>query len=295
MIEPQSAAYAAFETELHEVERTLAATADELGGPLGELVRGQVMRARPSVRAALVLAVAMTEQPASAGTEPSSSRRQARMNLAAALEMLYIALNIHRLLVDAVAGSAPTNTLPPAADPQATPSQADDDEQLDRAFVGSTILAGDYCFSRAAQLAAHTDHPTVVALFAQALQTISESRLRHQFGDAPAVESTAPRKAPQTTPQDDTVELLESGAQAAAVLAGLDAAQRSQALQLAHELAAQLVPGAVPAARPSPSQTLDLGLQTRRQILLRWLAAQAANGRGPLSSSDDTQSRGRYN
>lgn len=274
MTESHSAAYAAFEAELHEVDRTLAATADELGGPLGELVRGQVMRARPSVRAALVLAVAMTEQPANVATDPPSTPRRARMNLAAALEMLYVALNIHRLLVDAVDIAAQANT-----SPGVDTSQTDGDEQLDRAFVGSTILAGDYCFSRAAQLAAHTDHPTVVALFAQALQTISESRLRHQFANTrEAADGTIPQSEPR---QNDTVELLESGAQAAAVLAEMDAGQRSQALQLAHELAGHLVPGAVPAARPTPSQSLDLGLQTRRQILFRWLAAQAANGRGP--------------
>lgn len=271
MTEIESSAYTAFEAELHEVERTLAATADELGGPLGELVRGQVMRARPSVRGALVLAVAMTEQSPTGRGEAPPAQRQARMKLAAALEMLYIALNIHRLLVDAVADSAPVTGAAQDDAQAAEPGSGQEDEQLDRTFVGSTILAGDYCFSRAAQLAAHTDNPAVVALFAQALQTISESRLRQLFAGSQGMDAQAHAKQP-----GDTAALLESGARAAAALVDMDAAQREQAIQLAHEVASLLVPGAMPA--PS-THFPDAGLQTRRRLLLHWLAAQTGNSR----------------
>ena len=37
---------------------------------------------------------------------------------------------------------------------------------IDRSLLGSTVLAGDFCFSRAAGLAAKTGSPVIVDLFA---------------------------------------------------------------------------------------------------------------------------------
>ena len=82
--------------------------------------------------------------------------------------MLHIALNVHRLLVNAARTEEGSQKVGAKA-------------ELDRAFIGSTILAGDYCFSRAAQMAAQTDHPRVVATFSLALQAVSEGLLREQF------------------------------------------------------------------------------------------------------------------
>ena len=78
-----------------------------------------------------------------------------RVSLAAALQLLQIALNIHRLLLR----------------PEQTGS-------IDSFLLGGTILAGDYCFSRAAVLAAHTNHPQVVMVFAELLQEVSQANLR---------------------------------------------------------------------------------------------------------------------
>jgi geranylgeranyl pyrophosphate synthase len=130
----------------------LQATADELRSPLGDLVRMQVDAAQPLVRAAVVLAAAYRPP-------DSPDSRARRMALAAALEMLYVALSVHRLLL---AGGR-------------------DEADVDRSVIGSTILAGDYCFSRAAQLAAQTDSPPIVAIFADALKQISEMQLRDLF------------------------------------------------------------------------------------------------------------------
>ena len=66
------------------------------------------------------------------------------------LEMLFVAHSIHGLLLTAVR------------------------EGMDKSVMGSTILAGDYCFSHSAVLATGTESPQVVAIFAQALKTVSE-------------------------------------------------------------------------------------------------------------------------
>ena len=95
----------------------------------------------------------------------SVERRQQRLFLAAALEMLNVALDVHKLLVGASADLDVQNDLSPP----------------DRSFIGSTILAGDYCFSRSAQMAVMTENPKVVEIFADALQTLSEGNLRRQL------------------------------------------------------------------------------------------------------------------
>jgi hypothetical protein len=71
--------------------------------------------------------------------------------------LLAIALGVHKLLLNAA--------------------------DLDRSLVGGTVLAGDYCFSRAASLAARTGNPAVVAIFSEMLQQLSEGHLRVIFNE----------------------------------------------------------------------------------------------------------------
>ena len=240
---------AQFEAEIDEVQGTLLSATTDLTNPLGELVRGQIKRAQPPICGATVLAVSYL---AGNAAEKSDLRRK-RILLAAALEMLNIALNVHRLLVNAA-----------LAEPQ-----PNGDDALDRAFIGSTILAGDYCFSRAAQLAAQTDHPRVVATFSLALQTVSEELLREQFHSGNGSGS-----------YDETRQLLQSGALAAAQLVGLPEAEQQNAVALSRELAAQWPrfrhSNDMPNVQSSNNNSLHT-LPANWQILYLWLNRQHAN------------------
>ncbi|MCB0046892.1 MAG: hypothetical protein KDD92_15815 [Caldilineaceae bacterium] len=139
-----------FLEELNTVRRILTAGGDALEMPLRGLVQTQIERLQPEIHAAAVLATATA-------ADEDETLRQRRIYLAAALEMLYVALNIHKLLL--------RENLP----------------SPDKSLLGGTILAGDYCFSRAAHLAVQTDHPQVVEIFSQALKEASEGNLRHLF------------------------------------------------------------------------------------------------------------------
>jgi octaprenyl-diphosphate synthase len=231
---------AGLEAELRAVHAALTAAAGELDAPLGELVRAQLRRATPALRAALVLAV---------GFDPSgdATQRPRRVLLAAALEMLYIALHVHRLLV-------------------AASSQGSRGNELELSLIGSTILAGDYCFSRAASMAAQTNSPQIVTIFAQALQTVSEGQLRHLFDTA-------------AEPFDENSTLLASGVEAALELAGLLPAERSTYAHAARELAHRL--GQLPTGSSPLASLLGPLVPTRRarwQALGHWFSAQHANG-----------------
>jgi octaprenyl-diphosphate synthase len=230
----QSAQLTELEAELRAVHTLLAVAADGLGSPLGELVRAEIKQAAPPLRAALVLV---------AGYDPAGDdgARQRRVALAAALEMLTIALHIHRRLVDG------------------TGQQRANGDDLELSLIGSTILAGDYCFSRAAALAAQTDSPKVVSIFAQALQTVSEGQLRVLFyGDAP--------------PFDDNTVLLRAGANAAVELAGVTLETRPAQEAAAHLLAQQLAaPPGTGLAPSSAIAALSPARQARQQSLVQWL------------------------
>lgn len=136
-----------------EVARRLQDSLSGLYPPLSNLAQAHCRDVQPYLRAAIVL---------SAGdAQARDEQTQERLILvAAALEMLSVALSIHRLLL-----------LP------------NTDTSLDKALVGSTILTGDYCFSRAAVLAAQTESPVVVDIFSQALKQVSEENLRILFAD----------------------------------------------------------------------------------------------------------------
>lgn len=142
----------------------------------GELTGEQIL-------AGVVLASAAPER----DSAEALSRRAA---LAAALELLQIALRIHRLLL--------TKEQPGA---------------IDSFLLGGTILAGDYCFSRAAVLASLTHHPQVVRVFAELLKEVSQANLRRVI-DGECVDSEEHRA-------DEREALFHSGALAGVLLAGL--------------------------------------------------------------------------
>lgn len=164
------------ETELTSVIAQLEDVAQQLDEPLNQLVLSQVRRAAPHRRAAVVLAFGI-------GDDDDVLHVSRRVALAAALEMLYIAQRVHQLLLD------------------------QDTESMDKSLMGSIILAGDFCFSRAADLAVRTENPGIVAVFSTALKRLSEDNLREIFD-----------KNERDAYSD--MELLASGIEAALLLAG---------------------------------------------------------------------------
>ena len=175
--------------ELSAVEQDVVAALADLHAPFIQLVQRQWQRSFPLVRAAFVL---------SAGTIPAASPDlgSKRVYLAAAMETLRLALGVHTQLLLGESSTA-----------------------IDRSLLGSTVLAGDFCFSRAAGLAARTGSPVIVDLFAGALQRVSEGSLRRLFRSSdPAY--------------DVDRDLCLSGIAAANELVGLPPAVREQDQQL---------------------------------------------------------------
>ena len=171
----------ALQEELNLVAEKLEDAVADLPAGLAQFVRSEL--AENQVLAGVVLASA-------APVRDSAEDESRRVALAAALELLQIALNIHRLLLR----------------PEQTGS-------IDSFLLGGTILAGDYCFSRAAVLAAQTRHPQVVTVFAELLQQVSQANLRRVIAeDGVGADHTA---------FDEREALLHSGATAGALLAGL--------------------------------------------------------------------------
>ncbi|MBK8045978.1 MAG: polyprenyl synthetase family protein [Anaerolineales bacterium] len=162
--------------DLDAVAGTMDAALAELQSPFDNFVQRQYRQMSPLVRAAVVLAVG--------ATTGARKHRQRFIDLGAAIEMLYLAVHVH------------TQLLPGSAIHQ----------NSDRSLMGSAILAGDFCFSRASSLAVRTDSPAVVDLFAQALKHVSEGHLRQLFHAGAA-------------PYDENRELFISGAAAALSLA----------------------------------------------------------------------------
>lgn len=178
-----------FLEELAAVEQTVAAATETEHASLGEFIRHEATARTGSPLAGVILCAGLP-------AEDSPAARSARIHLAAAMVLLDVALALHKLLL-----------LQPA-----------DADTLDKSLVGGTVLAGDYCFSQAAVAAARTGVPRVVAIFSELLMEVSETNLRHLFGE----ESAAPNEASS---------LYYSSGLAGAVLAGLDeSAQQSTAL-----------------------------------------------------------------
>ncbi len=182
--------------EMQWVRRRLVGATDALHPSVTEFVRTQE-GTEPSLLALVILAAAFPP-------EDSDTERGRRVALAAAIELLYRGLDIHKLLV--------------------VPLQ--EDRTPDRSLVGGTVLAGDLCFSRAAALAAESESPEVVAVFARLLQRLSEAHLRRLFGHS-------------VDGFDEAQVLLHHGILAGAVLAGLDRPVRAElARQVARWLTA---------------------------------------------------------
>lgn len=186
--------------EYEAVYRQLVDGLTDLRPPLGDLVLGQLGESFQPPRVGLLLAASLPAQ-------DTLRKREQRILLAAALEMLHLALQIHKLLFHHSGGANAQN--------------------MDRSWVGSIILAGDYCFSRSAILTAHTDEPQVVEIFARALQVVSEAHLRRLF-HAPTHgvpgEFTGDLEHEQREQNTDQLEanvLIDAGLKAASRLAGL--------------------------------------------------------------------------
>jgi hypothetical protein len=199
MAEARSSALRA-EQEL--VAALLSEVVAELPEGLEQFVRSEMAEDR--TLAAIVLA-------SSAPQHDSAEAVSRRVALAAALELLQIALNIHRLLL--------------------APAQYD---TIDRFLLGGTILAGDYCFSRAAVLAARTCHPQVVLVFAELLKEVSQANLRRVINEDEA--------GPEAVAADERKALFHSGALAGALLAGLGEEEQARAARYASSLSRRLPP-----------------------------------------------------
>ncbi len=195
---------AAFLREIAEVKLELMSSLSGLYPPLLNLVRSRILAVQPMLRAGFVLTTAFP-------SEDNSNVRGERLLLAAALEMLYVALSIHKLLVQS----------------DTTHQETNQEDTIDKSVMGSTILAGDFCFSRASMLAARTNSPDVVQVFSQGLQRISENQLR-QFFDA------------DNNLSDEATELFVTGALASTYLVDLTIVQQEAYAKIASQLSAQV-------------------------------------------------------
>ena len=231
-----------FQTELQEVDQQLEAAVGELYPPLDYLARGQLTQVRPLVRAALALT-------AGVGAPDNPKLREQRLMLAAALEMLHIALRIHRLLLVGSINS--------------------DGDSNQRSITGSVILTGDYCFTRSAILAAQTDSVEVVAIFSQTLKQISEEILRELFqhNDATAGDSGGNGEG---SAFNENRALLHAGIEAAALLAALPTATIESLYAFAGQVAHALATPATAVDAPNIA-ALASEQQVRWQVLQQWL------------------------
>lgn len=247
----QQAQGAALRAELAAVEQELQSALTDLYAPLADLAHGQFQRARPLLRAALVLA-------AGVGPADQERLRQQRLSLAAAQEMLFIALRIHQLLLTA------------------QPNQADEQQKT---LMGGIILTGDYCFSRSAILAAQTDHVEVVELFSQALKVISEGILRNFFADRTSATNNVAADA--VTLYNERRDLFVSGVQAVAVLAALPSPTRSDLVDFAQFLADAATPydPAVITAKLRAIRQVTPLQQARLLAFGTWLSQDKKTGR----------------
>jgi octaprenyl-diphosphate synthase len=214
------------EEESTEVQQQLYGAIDELFSPLGDLVRAQLQHSLSPQRIAIILT-------AGTGATDSAVLRRQRILLAAALEMLCLALTVHRALF--------------------RDTRTNNQSVEEKSWVGSIILAGDYCFSRAAIFAAHTDHPRVVETFARALKLVSEGHLRHFFS--------------MSTLYDENHELMQAGLTAATLLASVDPKAAAVVLRLGKEVAQQVISNV---SEPNLQLLTPLVVQLTEEEQARW-------------------------
>ncbi len=242
---------------LARVEALLGESQQPLQSPLRELVEGQVASARPHLRAAVVLAASTPPARAPADERP--------FYLAAALEMLFVALSTHKRLLDI--------------------------ETPERTLLGGTILVGDYCFGQAAALVVRSEHPKVVTIFSEALKLVSEGALRqsmrqsmqaarqpaagpneqgpgeHGLGERGLGELSLGEHGLGEDAFDENGVLFDAGIRAAGVLADHTPATQSALLDVGRALAARL-------RNPAIDGALDLSRIPARQRP-RWQAVAA--------------------
>ena len=158
--------------------------------PLAEALRGLIRSGGKRVRPTLVLLAARFQPPA---------RHERLISLAAAVETLHTATLVHDDVIDGAFLRRGQATLNAAW----TPS--------------STVMAGDFFFARAAALAAETEHPRVIQLFADTLTTIVDGELRQAFA---ARDWGQPKQSYYDRIYGKTAALFEVAMQTAAVLGG---------------------------------------------------------------------------
>ena len=186
----------ALRTELAAVEAEMRAALSDLFPPFSQMIDSRLRAEGAQTRAAIVLTAGI-------GAPDTDELRTRRIALAAALEMLHLALAVHMAIGEAT----------------------DIDTMQYQSLLGSTILAGDYCFSRSAELAVRTGDPVVVEIFSDALKRVSEGNLRRFF-------------EPTDFHFDEDRELFLAGVTAAGQLTGASATLQGAQAQLANHLAA---------------------------------------------------------
>ncbi len=137
--------------DLDAVEALILKKASSSYAPLTEALSGLVRSGGKRVRPTIVLLAAALFPPAN---------RHALLALAAAVEALHTATLIHDDVIDGALLRRGQSTLNAVWTP------------------GSTVMAGDFFFARAAGLAAETENPRVIRLFAETLNTIVDGELR---------------------------------------------------------------------------------------------------------------------
>lgn len=215
------------EAELAQVEQRIGEAIAELFPPFSQMVAAQLRHSYPLMRAAVVLT-------AGVAAPDNAIVRDLRIDLAAAMEMLHLAINVHMLLGEGASGEAPNPTV-----------------------LGSTILAGDYCFSRSANLAARTGDPVVVEIFSNALKRVSEGHLRRFFD-------------PTGEAYNEDRELFVAGVNAAMHLGKSSAQARSEATRIVEMLADHPKPTERLSLLPSFQSSLQNELAPNQ--VERWLA-----------------------
>lgn len=234
--------------ELQQVRQELQAAVAELFSPFRDLVQARLKQNEPLLRAAVVWAAG--------GSQAETPRlQQQRLFLATALEMLYTALTVHKLLL--------------------LDADLSTDDPNQKTVMGSIILAGDYCFTRSAFLAAQTDNPQVVEIFSQTLKSISETMLRHLFAQKQQVAHDGNILEPIDTLEEQR-ELFLSGIKAAQVLSETALAEQTPATDLGRQLADQLFRSyqIKPAIFEPLVSRLAPYQQNRWRALLIWLGAK---------------------
>lgn len=196
------------DVELEMVHEHLVQLTHDLGFPLHDLVRSQIEQIQPYIRAAVVLAAGF-------GNPDSPDLQTRRVYLASALETLYLAFSIHQLLLESESIYA---------------------DQSAKSLIGSMILAGDFCFSRSAGLAAQTENPEVVSIFAKALRDISEGRLQHTFGNDTISRHIENNQSHHKDAYNENAPLFLAGALAAAKLANLTEDEQILIFELCQQL-----------------------------------------------------------